>query len=331
MKVWLWALPALLASSGACFTPIALADDSEASIVIPNGNLLLDLSFVSVEVKTASGVPPTAVVKGKFTRPNWNLGRKSGQITLDQSGEFQLPLLLTGIDTRSSFFAVGIRGQTETQEFVVRYPDFFEARNRKSRRVSFSPGISISSISYRQTSAIDFNLSQLAVTGKLGAEYPLSSRWSLGASAYITLLPITNPGDTLRFLGVNLRAAYHIWTAEKPWALSIAGGLYYTTTLVTGGEFGFFNLTGPQIFPQLRRNFNNRNIAAGYLKYSLISYGSHLLSPSQSEIAGGMSYAWRMPNGNHFSANLDIARLGLVIPEGNVTSTSVSVGVGYNL
>jgi hypothetical protein len=313
MRSGLWALLALLASAGTCVSPVAHADPAEeARIVLPNGNLLLDLTFVSVEVKPASNVPPTATVKGRFTRPNWNLGRKAGPITLEQNGDFQLSLPLTGIDTRSSLFAVGIRGQTEVQEFVVRYPYY-------------------SSISYRQTSAIDFTLSELALTGKVGAEYPFSSRWSAGASAYITLLPITNPGNTLRFLGVNLRGTYHFTTAEQPWAFSVGGGLYYTTTLVTGGSFGFFNLTGPQIFPVLRRNFNNGNYASGYLKYSMISYGSHLLSPSQYEAAGGASYGWRMSNGNHFSANLDIARLSLVIPEGNVTSTSVSLGIGYSL
>jgi hypothetical protein len=326
MPFWIRALPAFVAAVCALS---AFADDDDPTIVVPNGNLILDLSFSSVEVKSGGTAVPTGLVTGKFTRTNWTLGRTTGPVNVDKEGEFQVSIPLTGVETKSTLFAVGIRGQTESQEFVIQYPLYFEDKKKKPKKIKLIPSLGFSSILYEQKTGQDFKLSELGLTGKFAADYVINRRWSIDASAYMTLLPIAN-GNAMRFLGVNLRGTYYILTPERPWSVGIGAGMYYTTTLVTGGNFGFFNLTGPQLFPSVRRNLANGNYMGAYLKYSMISYGSHLLSPSESEFAGGLSYGFRQKEDRFISVALDIARLGLIIPEGSVTSTSFSLSAAYS-
>jgi hypothetical protein len=115
------------------------------------------------------------------------------------------------------------------------------------------------------------------------------------------------------------------------------GGYYYTTMFVSPAAFGFENMTGPQLFPVIRRTLRNQDCILFYAKYSPVSSGSISLQPSSREIAGGITYSHLLSNGHSIPFSLDISNLSAVINSSNgnlsqsvnVELTTASLSAGY--
>jgi hypothetical protein len=151
-------------------------------------------------------------------------------------------------------------------------------------------------------------------------------KWDLGFSGFMNLATLSKSGaDEVKFLGLNLRLGYIFPQVRAPWRLSLYGGWYYTSASSSSDTFGYRNVSGPQLYPSLRRTLANGHAVSTYLKFSPIFNSLGLLGLSNSEIATGIGYL--IPSESHtYSINLDFARLHLTNEEIETNSTSVSLG-----
>lgn len=201
---------------------------------------------------------------------------------------------------------------------------------RHQSYVSLGPTLAI----YEQTRVREFT--QTALTLKASHLFSFKPPvWDVGASGFVTLLPLksSGAGNKFRSLGLNARVGYTFQGIKAPWRLSLLGGAYFTSMLVSEGNFGFKNLAGPQVFPSVARSFRNGNVGTLYLKYSPISDGTRLLSLQSCEIAGGLGYILMpKPGKTHpWSINFDVSRL-IFEKSGSVFSLmtfNLSAGYGF--
>jgi hypothetical protein len=93
-------------------------------------------------------------------------------------------------------------------------------------------------------------------------------------------------------------------------------------------SFGYKNISGPQLFPSLRRNLNNGHALSTYFKFSPISNNLGFFSLSNNEIATGLSYL--IPTEKHtYSISLDYARIAFSDGEVEIGSNSLSLGGSF--
>jgi hypothetical protein len=191
------------------------------------------------------------------------------------------------------------------------------------------PSLGFSYISYQEAG---MSLTEEAITVKLSFKHPLdpSGKWSLGISGYYTAVPVATTGspDSIRFFGLNGRMGYSPPLASQNWRFIIQGGVYYTTTFVTGDVYGFKNMFGPQIYPEIDRVLSNGGAISAYFKYAPIIDQTQLTF-SNSELAGGLSYSPQQEYGWVYS--LDVSSLGLSQNGFTAQSRTISLGVGVKL
>ena len=195
-----------------------------------------------------------------------------------------------------------------------------------SKQLTVSVGVS--SMSYVQTGLSGF--SAILVTPKVDYRMPLgASRWSLGANAFGTALSLSSeyPEGTngIRFIGANWRLGYRL-TRSGPWAAEIAAGTYFDTMLVSGTQFGYQNLVGPQAFLRVGRAIGN-SLVSGYAKYALMSNGLAFSSGS-SQVASGLSWSRRAGPGQLVLQG-DFARLAYAQESSSVEVTTLSLSSGF--
>lgn len=279
-------------------------------------------------------------VKGTYLREDWHLLVNNNEVTTGKDGTFRVALAFAGPATQLLFSAVGPRGQIEKQSFALSFPGFaFWAADLKDplkKRHSFSATLGATLLGYEETDSDPLN--QIAMTGKMAYTYLLfPPRWDFGASAYMNLATVSTnqPGKTARFLGLNARIGYVVPGVQEPWRLSLMSGVYWVSMFVTGNEFGFNNLMGPQVFPVLRKMMPSGDSIVGYGKFSPVGSGLSFLNLGNREIAFGASYIHRLSGFHALSVGLDFSDLRLSIPNEDqsaivdIASRSISLGVGY--
>jgi hypothetical protein len=209
-------------------------------------------------------------------------------------------------------------------------PDFadLEFNKKLKRRFFISPGLGISSLSYSQTAVDPYH--SIVMTAKVSSNYLLfPPKWDLGFTGFFNFVSLSksSPVD-VRFLGLNLRLGYIFPEIKAPWRLSLYGGWYYSTMFASDSTFGYKNISGPQLFPSLRRNLNNGHAISTYFKFSPISNNLGFFSLSNNEIATGLSYL--IPTEKHaYSISLDYARIQFYDGEVEIGSNSVSIGGSF--
>jgi hypothetical protein len=199
--------------------------------------------------------------------------------------------------------------------------------DRKSLRWGLGLGVSVFANEERGQF---FNMT--ALVPKAGARYRLSDAFSLGASAFLSTIPLarTDSSITVNYLGANLRLDYRVPFRLGPLILGLAGGLSYGRMFVSGGDFGYGNLLYPQIFPSASWPASFGTVS-GYVKYVPMNGG--LFTTDNRELAFGLSFEPRsslLPPNLAFS--LDMSDLQL--RPGNrfrLSSTAVTFGVGLIL
>lgn len=277
-------------------------------------------------------------VSGSYTQEEWALIFDSKRVEPRQK-KFSFRALIEGRASQLELVAVGPEGELQRQKAYIIFEDWdrFQTslgKSRQGKRWAISPGLGLTWNGYEQTGVPE--ISQWALTGKLSLQYVIRPpNWDLGINAFYTLQPLKNDGlDTaqIRFLGSNLRLGYVLPFVPEPWRISLQAGYYYITMMVPDGQFGFSNISGPQVFPSFRRILSNGDSVMAYVKFSPVSKQFALLQMSNREIAwgGGWGSVFQRGflRGKAMFLTLDFADLSYLENGIQADSRSVTLGVG---
>ena len=276
-------------------------------------------------------------VQGLFDRPDWNLLHGGEKIPINpNTQQFDTLLRVERSAKQLTLSAIGPRGEVSTETFDLTLPPF-ETIDKiigiiPGKRWFVNVGTAASWINYTDSRIDAFD--QLAVTVKASfVALVLPPFLDAGVSAYFTALPVMSTRNlNARFLGINARIGYVFPKIREPWRLSLLTGVYYTTMFASSNRFGFSHVAGPQLFPTVRRLFNNGDIGIVYAKLSPVTDGLSVLSLDNREIALGVSWTRSVKKGGpSLSMSFDLAQLLLKFGSVAINSTSYSLGVGLGL
>ena len=202
---------------------------------------------------------------------------------------------------------------------------------RKSFRWRYSAGAGLTLISYRQQDTNTFD--QKVITVKAGAIYrAIPEKLDLGLNAFFNLIPLTSnspDGNKIQYLGVNVRAGYHLIDAPSSIRVILNGGLYFNNSY---GNVGFANMYGPQISPEFTYVFNNGNSLFWYGKYAHSLSGSKGISLKDNrEVAIGTHYSFPISTSNRLSIGFDFSQLSLSLVDvwASTNTYSLSAGISF--
>ena len=289
-----------------------------------------------------SSVDSTAYLDGEFKKPNakdWRILWQDREFEVKPSGAFRLEIPYDSDLSSLELMAVANTGEVEFHFYRLAVTTLQPVSSEKSvtsaanrifkkkidKRFYISPGLGVTLIQYTQTDFAPYSATVL--TAKVSANYLLlPPKWDLGATAFATAFTLSHTGDvSVRFIGLNLRLGYLFPAVKDPWRFAVYGGWYYSTMLASDQTFGYLNISGPQLFPTLRRTFANGHAMTGYLKFSPVSNALSLMSLSNNEIAVGLGYL--IPTKKHtYSVNLDYARLSFTAGATALTSSNLTLG-----
>jgi hypothetical protein len=269
---------------------------------------------------------------GAYRRNGWNLQFHHQNLPTSGNGVFSLVLPLEYGKNHFVFEAYGPNGERENETITIAGSDGPSRLNaNRPNRWYFFPGLAISSVSTKQTEFGNYNT--LALTPKLSLNYRLKPGvFDLGLSAFSTTYQFSKTTSAkANYIGLNARLGYLLPAFDSNWFLSIYGGWYYTTMVVSNRSFGYVDISGPQIYPTVRYVMENGDAISAYLKFSPVSEKLSLMNISNREIAGGLGYIWILENGQSFSLNLDVSNIILSRESKTVENDSVSIGVQYGI
>ena len=277
----------------------------------------------------------SVILQGTWNSPDWLLLHGGLPVQPDPATRrFQIRFPVYGRTASGKFSAVGPLGELETEEVKVSVPEPGE-RSRADieaphRRLFSYASLGLSSIHYTETTRQDHDA--LNLTARFSGLYLITPRrWEVAWSAYTTAVHVAQtPSDSIRFLGLNLRAGYIIPIERSRWRVSVLAGAYYTTTFVPGGGYGFNNMLGPQLYPNLRYTLSNDSSLSAYIKYSPVSgAGVALLPASNFEFAAGGGFLRDLPGGRSWGLSFDYAQIQLGFTLVNITTRSLSLGTTF--
>jgi hypothetical protein len=322
----------------------AFADDAHlvrTSRARING-LRLKSAPTVVEESNGAKVQHYVIIEGLYPKEDWSLIIGKVKLKRDKTGRFKAKTKIDGKEKPLALAAVGPGGQVEVENLKILYPDF-DPNPKQASRHSFSAGVGFSIISYSQESSAVTNavsLDEKGITLKGSYVYRLAPpNWDLGVTVFGTgaVLSSNIPSTTARFIGANFRIGYAVPQIAEPWRLLIMVGGYYTTMIVSPNTFGFQNLSGPQVFPVLRRALSHGDSISSYLKFSPVSAGGIGISTlSSRELAFGVTYNMNLKNGHSMPFSIDYSNLksSIDVPEAStsvpVSVSSLTFGIGYN-
>jgi hypothetical protein len=332
------------------FTAPALAGNYiPARITEIEGDSINDLKWESdysriISVNSGAGYQYTAQLFGVYHREGWTLHYHDQKITLNDRGGFRVEIAIDRLEKiYFEFEAKGPKGETEHEKIELNRiipklvegpPRFIDGESGlmmgdPKKRFFIVPGIAYSSISVNQVDADPYSTSTL--TGKISINYRLVPQvWDFGFSAFGTLLQLSKSSDvTCKFLGINTRFGYMIPNISTEWFLSLYAGWYYTSTFVSDNSFGYKNLSGPQIYPSIKRVLGTGDVLAFYFKYSPIASSLSLLQLSNREIASGISYTRLLPHDRSIGASFDISGTSITLDELTNRTNTWSLGLQY--
>ena len=303
----------------------------------------------------------TLHLAGVLQKPNadeWHVVWGERNVELGEKGEFTLELPYDSKFDRLQLVAVGPDGEVEYHLYQIKIimpevpapvailgeatevtPPLAEGlkegdfNSKLDRRLFVSPGLGLSHLSINQTGQTSYQ--SIVTTVKASANYLLlPPKWDLGATGFLNVASLSKSSSTdVRVLGMNLRVGYIFPEIKAPWRLSLYGGWYYSTMLANDQSFGYRNISGPQLYPSVRRLLENGHALSGYFKFSPISSALSLMKLSSNELAVGLAYSIPTPN-RTYSITFDFARVTFTddhVPEDIVTLTSTSLSLGASV
>lgn len=333
------------------------SDAKEEAILLPKRpnenaieNLVLDYGNVTLGMdKQEELLKPYYILSGTFRRKNWILlDTQKRAIPVSKQFKFRLKINIKNETSSFRLFAVGPTGEIESQVVRVQIKEleeFYQKHGRpKPEKIPltkeekpppspfhFSLGSNLTRASYiEKLQERPSSYQAILLTLKASASFKLLENFDLGIGGFYSALPLRkSTSATGHFLGLNFRGGFWIPLWKGAWNLGVLGGYYFTTMMVNSFDFGYRDVGGPQLFPVLRRKFNNNSYVSFYFKYSPVSNRLQLLKLTSREIAGGMAYGF--PNSS-ISPTLDIAHLSLDLPQlDNFKATNLTISLGLSL
>jgi hypothetical protein len=286
---------------------------------------------------------PGARVAGTF------LGKNSGTLLFTsaggiqraqftEEGAFTVLIPLTGRKTTVKVQYINDYGNLKSQNVEIVYENFFQFQLNQAtkKKLTYDVGASISHLAYTQTATtVNLKVTEIGITPKAGVTWNLSSRLDLGASAFVTLIPIplskTPDGiSTPRFYGVNLRIGYKIYGLRKG-NIYLMTGPYFWGMIVPPSEnglnYGVVKLSGPQLFLVGRFLTGSGRTAVGYVKAASIVDGDGGMGQNREYAMGGAYQITPANAKRRFMANLDFASARFVVTGEEIKLNSISLGV----
>ncbi len=296
------------------------------------------LGFVSMKLeRKPTGSRPEAPeffarIVGKYIREStWALVQNR-KLPLNSQREFELLLPMDKERTEFELVAVGPMGLVERSRMTLYVPGLYW-KPEPVRRILIGVGTGLTRSDYTETSADSPfpERSQFAITGKVSASTSISSNWDAGFMTYFTMLPfLANTDVKQHYLGVNLRGGYVIRSLLEPWRLSLQVGWYYLTMFgAPQGTGGFFNVQGPQIYPNIRLQLPGNRSLNGYLKFSPVSDGLNFQNLGNREIAIGGAYMFPDRRGNTWGVTFDMSTLRGTFGDAISTLFTITGGLSY--
>jgi len=329
----------------------------DGSAPLENVQWSTDLKRVPVRIEIATveggtrGLVASIALKGVFGSKDHSLilidKRKGSQEQAiqfkerkDGSREFFFEVPLGAEETRFQLSAVSPTGKPQIQKFIAKFPAYAEfneaAKLEPPRRWRLRATLGGSANYFQQTDVTD--ITQFDLMGKLDFAWsflrPLQPpRWQAGIQAFGTILPLVvrpNSNFAIRFLGGSIRGTYLI-QFKGVWELGINAGFYYITTLNASDQFGFRNMSGPQLYPSIRRTINAQSEAAAYARYSPVMNRFTFLGLDSHEAGAGLSYTRFLAKGRTLTFSAEWMNLAFTLSSNNVVENQIFLGVGFGI
>lgn len=231
-----------------------------------------------------------------------------------------------------ALFEIANQNNQDTNQYSLEIKE----ETNKPRSFSFNFGLSVSSLNYKE----EFNnlkLTELGLTGKVGANWAVARWLSLSGNFFMTLWPISHSPSTIeaaRFYGVNGRVGFRLpfQTGSLEYFFSI--GWYFWGMLVPSKNYGLQQLAGPQAFLTISKPPTRSRAFYIYFKIAPISDSTSSLGLANREIAGGFGYQLNTPRpGSHsLMLTVDLANTSfdLATLNNKIELTSISGGLQFN-
>ncbi len=280
-----------------------------------------------LKVRTQANLSYVEVV-GKITDATVKSLEIDGKILTLKSGIFAAGIAFSGGEREFLATAITTDGKTFTARYRVT-----GGKNPKSviyERFHANIGMGLTHVSYTQTAVTPFTETELTLKG--GMSYALKpNKWDLGLSFFMNVASLNTTSDlySIRYLGVNLRAGYHLIPIQSRFQFNLNGGIYYNTSFA---DIGFKNMIGPQVYPEFSYLMPNRQTIFTYFKYSPVFVSASSLDLANNrEIATGVYYSFPVLVKNRLSIGFDFSKLDLAVSglTSNTTTYSLSVGIAY--
>lgn len=325
---------------------IAHAVYSEGQTFIPGLTWEGTAKEPTVTIEGQESGKPAARLNGRFEGKNAGTLLFSSEIIQranfkDENGNFTVLIPLINRKTPVKIKYIDDYGNQQAQDIEIVYENFFhfQLNQPPKKKWNFDAGASLSYLAYQQTaSTSEVSIKQIGLTPKFGVIYNASSKFDIGASAFVTLIglplsksPTTNGGvSTPRFYGVNLRVGYKIYSLNTG-NIYIMTGPYFWGMIVppspNGMTFGVVKLTGPQLFVVGRFLTPEGRTAVGYLKAASILDGDGGLMQNREYALGGAYQLTPPKSKRRIMMNLDFADAKFFITGETIKLTSLSLGL----
>ncbi len=208
-----------------------------------------------------------------------------------------------------------------------------KARQRLKNSSKWKFGLEARSVNYSQTNKN--NIYEKMVAANVSYQHFFSRRWSVDASAFMDVVgdvPFsTNQNEmSARFWGFSSDLIYLMPIKPHKWSIGVAGGLYYMTMLHSGANFGINNLWGPELYPIVRYNINNKNSLVFNLRYSPsgTQVSTSLLS---HEASIGVSWIKQYDYKRSITFNLEFLQDEFVQDAVTAKANAINFGVSYGV
>ncbi len=294
--------------------------------------------------------PGTVAINSHLSVQNQSIRKmapSSKEITVGSNGRFSLSLTLpyghVQIPFRASkppllaqpYVLILSLNQSKLKTHPVKHKLVKKAEKNQiaNKHSRWNFGFSARSIAYSQTNLN--KLSETSIAGNILYRQTLANHWTFKARSLLDLVT-TTPFSTAsnqmsaRFFGLGADLIYLISIHPQKWSVAIAGGVYYSTMLPSGMNFGYTNLWEPELFPVLTYSPDNKNAFDAYLRYAPVD-SQFNLSFASHELNGGIGWTRTYRNRRSLSLNLSYRQVNLLQNEISIKINAVSLGISYGV
>ena len=277
---------------------------------------------INILVEKVNGMN-NATVDGFIVGGAKQVNLDTAPVPLKKDGSFSLQFLFS---TREKLFVLTVidsSGRLHRFDYKLTPGSRF-APLEKTVKLRYSFGFGYTHLTYAQSYLPEFH--EKALTLKGGITYRLiPDRLDLGFSGFYNSYATTDGPFIIRYLGLNLRAGYHLSDPASRWRWVLNAGFYYNTSM---GTIGFTDMKGPQIYPELSYVMNHGKTLTTYAKFSPVANGFGLDFTTNYEVATGMYFSFPLNLKNRMSIGLDYSRMNLSADDVKVTTSTVSLSAG---